>query len=220
VRRTAKPWRDSPAIARIVNGKTESQIEEAFSFDYQTDYGLYYSVPEILVRTQDIRIEGAMFLADSEVGSFRRTLKYHDGCGVAHHDILEINPGHRGHGLAREHYTNVIRFYDRTPIRRVELVAYGDGPWIWPLFGFDLASQHHKRRLRRLAAERGFKNIPDASDLYAANLATAARAGIESLKELARLEECGLRMFLALDDRTHRAFLEARGILNYSKGGR
>jgi hypothetical protein len=62
--------------------------------------------------------------------------------------------------------------------------------------------------------ERGFSNVPDVSDLYAADIATAAEKGIEALKALAGLEMGGLTMYLDLDDDNHRRFLVARGILS------
>jgi len=212
-RSIARPWRGKPLIERIVGRTSIAQIEAAYSLEYPTDYGDYHSAVELDVRKQVIKVGGTLYCNDNEVGDFERTLKYQDGRGLAYHDVLQIQESHREHGLAREHYTRAIRFYDTTPIRRVELVAYGDGPWIWPQFGFDLASRHHKQRLRRLALERGFSNVPEVPDLYAADIATAAERGIESLKALAGLEQGGLTMYLDLDDENHRRFLIARGIL-------
>jgi GNAT superfamily N-acetyltransferase len=189
-------------------------VQAAYSLEYETDYGLYYSAADITLRREELKVEGAIFLGDVGVGEFVRTLRFRNNHGQAFHDFFEVQPEHRGRGLATQHYTTALRFYDRTRIRRIDLEAAADGPWIWPQLGFDLVSRNHKQRLRRIATEMGFTSVPSVEELYAANVATADPRGIEALKELARLENCRLRMFLDLDDQSHRTFLVARGILS------
>jgi hypothetical protein len=94
------------------------------------------------------------------------------------------------------------------------MIAARDGIWTWPLYGFDLSTFKLKDRLRRIAIEHGFQNVPDAAGLYAADIATSSLEGIECLKELGRLEGGGVAMYLDLDYQSHRKFLVNANILS------
>ena len=133
--------------------------------------------------------------------------------GLAVHDVFELARDHRGRGLAREHYANADGFYDRTPIRRVDLIAAGWSLDLAPVWLRPCLTEEQAAPARKIATDRGFSDIPAAEDLYAANLATADPRGIAALKELAAGEDHDLAMFLDLDNQAHRGFLGARGIL-------
>ena len=130
--------------------------------------------------------------------------------------MIEIEPDYRDRDIAKHHYIRAIRFYDLSPIRVVRLDAEGDGPWIWPQFGFDLFSKKDKQRLIALGKDQDVE-LGSADDLYAADVATRDKGagvalGTVLLRALSK-PNGRLPMILRLDDPSHRAFLTARGIL-------
>lgn len=111
-----------------------------------------------------------------------------------------------------------LRFYDRIGLRFVHLMADGDGPRIWPQFGFDLDKRTHKERLRRILREMNIPGLQeDPQTLFAPDVATVKREGHPvgqgALHELWRREGLPLPMSLDLADPLTRGLLARGGIL-------
>jgi hypothetical protein len=66
---------------------------------------------------------------------------YDKGFGRATHVIMEIERAHRDNDIAKNHYARVLAFYERAGIRYVCLDAEGEGPVVWPTFGFDFTQR-------------------------------------------------------------------------------
>jgi len=201
-------------IARILGEHSISDVREAFTLQHPERP--YTSTSSVTVKGDQIQIAGIFWSDRLQIGHFHRTLRFQKGSSCAFHDMIEIEPEHRDQDIARHHYTKVLRFYDLSPIRLVRLDAEGDGPWIWPQFGFDLVSKKDKERLVALGNAQEV-NLGSADDLYAADVATTDKGtgsalGTTLLRALSK-PNGRLQMILRLDDPSHRAFLTARGIL-------
>jgi len=204
-------------ISRILREGRLTDVEEAFS-------GRHLGKPEYswrataTVRGETVAIEGLIFFSGHDIGRFSRRLYFQNNRPRAYHEILELADEHQSQGIAREHYTKVIRFYDSLRVRFIELSAESTGVIIWPQLGFDLSHAPHRQRLMRILREWDVEPLPDSESVLAPIVVDIGTndeptLGEEALYELADRVGEGLPMVLDLDHPLQRAFLRNRGIL-------
>lgn len=140
---------------------------------------------------------------------------------VAEHRNIVVEERFRRQGIAKSHYTKLIRFYDSVGVEYVRLEAVGYGPVVWPQLGFELREADDRSLLERLyrevLEELGYEleEVPKQTALLALTPAIEGVAvGLEALDRL--YESRGKRpipMILDLKSEPTRAFLRFRGIL-------
>lgn len=154
-------------------------------------------------------------------GRFERALSRTGSDVVAEHRSIVVEERFRKQGIAKSHYTKLIRFYDDVGVEYIRLEAVGYGPVVWPQFGFELREPEDRALLDRLyrevVEELGYEveEVPKQAALLAL---TPAIEGVDiGLEALGRLyESLGRRpipMILDLKSEPTRAFLRFRGIL-------
>lgn len=212
-------------LRRILGDHTLDDVREAFDLDHQENRR-FSSFQIVALKGDRVQIKG-QFLRDGKriaVDSpydwdFERELRYAKGSGQAIHHTIEVHPSCRGQHIAWFHYLRVLRFYDRTPVRVIHLLAGAEGAWTWPQFGFDLTCIAHKSALRKIAVAHGIRDLPLDRNIYAADIATTTDAydnpiGVDCFKELEDRLQQDLPMVLRLDDPVHRRFLVENHILD------
>lgn len=204
-------------IFRILGETRLAEVEEAFS-GHHPGNPKYSWRATAKIHGETVAIEGLIFFNQTDVGRFSRRLYFQSNRPRAYHEILELTDEHQSRGIAREHYTKVIRFYDSLRVRFIELSAESTGVIIWPQLGFDLSHAPHRQRLMRILREWDVEPLPDPESVLApivVDIGTTEEPtlGEEALYELADRVGEGLPMVLDLDHPLQRAFLENRGIL-------
>lgn len=140
---------------------------------------------------------------------------------VAEHRNIVVEERYRRQGIAKSHYTKLIRFYDSVGVEYVRLEAVGYGPVVWPQLGFELREPEDRALLdklyRELVEELGYEveEVPKQAALLALTPSIGGLdVGLEALDRL--YESLGRRpipMILDLKNEPSRAFLRFRGIL-------
>jgi hypothetical protein len=203
-------------LDRIIGTATLAGVAAAFTGSLEADPRYTWSAT-VVRKGHVIAIEGAIFCGAEQIGRFVRRLHYAKGSAQAVHEILEIDDVHRRRGIATGHYRKCVQFYDRVGIHPVTLDAADMGPFIWPIFGFDLIKHVHRERLRALLLHQEIAPVPSLNDLLAPAVVRIVidgkPVGLKTLLDLARLTQGTLPMSLNLADPRQRASLEARGIL-------
>jgi hypothetical protein len=209
---------DREILDRII-GKTASiaDVAAAFTGSHPDRPGYTWTATAEL-RGEIVGVEGLIFEDGRDVGHFSRRLVYARGVGQAIHEIMEIERPHRDRDIAKHHYRSVIRFYDRVGIRYVSMEAEGEGPYIWPTFGFDFTRSQHREMLLKILREWEVEPLPTLASILAPQVVSictedSPTLGAEAIEELARRADQPLPMRLDLLDEPQRAYLRNRGIL-------
>lgn len=200
---------------------SESDILEAFRLDHPG----FVSHP--MATAEDgkaIFVHGDFHTSSTEcsfAGRFERGLCKAGKDLVAEHRNIVVEERFRRQGIAKSHYTKLIRFYDAVGVEYVRLEALGYGPVVWPQLGFELREAEDRALLDRLyrevLGELGYEveEVPKQAALLALTPAIeGVDVGLEALDRL--YESLGRRpipMILDLKSEPTRAFLRFRGIL-------
>jgi hypothetical protein len=198
-------------LTRLLGDATLAEVAEAFSGTNPFD-PRYEQRAAIEQRGDKVNVTGHVHFEGSPIGRFHRRLLFQGGFVRAQHLILALADSHRGRHNGRAHYVRALRFYDQIGLRFVHLMADGDGPRIWPQFGFDLDKRTHKERLRRILREMDAPGLSGRSPSpLRPRQATIKRkgrpVGQDALYELWRREDLPLSMTLDLADPLTRDFL-------------
>jgi hypothetical protein len=205
-------------LDRII-GRTATIADVVAAFSgVHPEVAAYRWMATAKLRGEVIVIEGLIFENGHEVGHFSRRLSYARGGGQAIHEIMEIERPHRDRDIAKHHYTSVLGFYDRVGIRYVSMEAEGEGPVIWPTFGFDFTRAQHREMLLKILREWEVAPLPAPASILAPQVVIigtedSPTLGAEAIEELAKRADEPLPMGLDLLNGIQRAYLRNRGIL-------
>jgi hypothetical protein len=209
---------DREILDRIIgNASSIADVVDAFSGSHPA-LATYTWMATAELRGEIIDIDGLIFEAGREVGHFSRRLFYARNMRQAFHEIMELERPHRDRDIAKHHYGRLLRFYDRVGIRYVSMKAEGEGPFIWPTFGFDFTRPKHREMLLRILREWEVEPLPSLESILAPQVVSigtdvSPTLGAEAIRELARRADEALPMRLDLVEEAQRAYLRNRGIL-------
>lgn len=171
------PSRDVESLAELMaRAPTDAQLDRAArtmtTEEYQaylrqfsrpvvegiegTYAGLRVSVDTSLVTRDRVYARGTIYdAAGREVGSFSRTIGLERGKLVAQHTILEISRRWQGSGFAEAFNNNLIDWYRRSGVVRIELHADIDvGGYAWAAKGYDFRTSRDAAAFVDRAAEK------------------------------------------------------------------
>lgn len=198
-------FRDAPTPGEIAqHARTMTSIEYA---QWQDDLPQTQAIRQALdgtygglrVSTTNVRVRGGapdeamlnftgeIFDAQGrQVGEFIRTIKLDDqGRIVAHHSELSIDPALQGSGFAKAFNDNLLDWYRRSGVHRVELTANIDvGGYAWARAGYDFKDADAARVFVEDSIRKVDQVYKDMANGYP--LAKSA-PGIKSVAELDRL---------------------------------
>ena len=209
---------ESEIVARIIGTEVSlSDVADAFTSRHPTIPEYSWSAA-VLVKGDIIVVSGTIHLNGSEIGHFSRRLFYEKGVGRAYHEIMEIDRPHRDNDIGKHHYGRALRFYRRVGIRFVSMEAEGEGPVIWPTFGFDFSRDQHRAMMMKILKDWEIRPLPGAGSVLAPqvvdiNIDENPELGQQAIYELVNRAAEPLPMILDLEDETQAAYLHNRGIL-------
>jgi hypothetical protein len=205
------------ALARIIGTASVADVEAAFTCQHPS-IDAYRWAANVSIKGEVIIVEGMIFENDTEIGHFSRRLFYEDGVGQAIHEIMEIERPHRDRDIGKHHYARAITFYERVRIRYISMEAEGEGPVVWPTFGFDFSRRQHRDMLIRILKQWEVEPLPSPASILAPQVVDIStedhpELGMEAIYELARRASEPLPMSLDLQNPIQRAYLHHRGII-------
>ena len=139
------------------------------------------------VKGEVITVTGRIFNGTMQIGHFSRRLMYAKGFGQAIHEIMEIERPHRDNDIAKHPYSRALVFSRPVGIRYVRLDAEGEGPVIWPTFGFDFTRRKHREMLLKILRDWDVNPIPHPASLLAPRIVDINTDEAPELGQLAHL---------------------------------
>jgi len=170
--------RYAQSLGEVVDNAADEHAARQLAEDLSGMFGPYLVQLEAVRFGSEIRLTGAIFNGDTEIGTTQAILdRAGDGKLVAYHTgvfIKEEFENLRGHGFSRALTSELERYYVRSGVDRIELWTHDKGGNIWARRGFTWNTDPEKLQV-------SLNSIKASAATLSPNVSPEARALLDEM---------------------------------------